>query len=364
MQNETSIREIIQQEATQSIVDNRFLGILEIAPRVGKTKITIDALNTTTKDIDVLIIAPRKEIFDSWKVEFKKWGLRSNINVDFIWSNSLKKNTKTYHLIVADEIHSYNLNVMRLLMKEQNKGSRILALTGTLDGNTQYLIESTLKLSVLYSYSVSDAIKDGIVADYEIFCVGVDLDNSDKYILAGNEKNPFYQTELEAYTYWNNRYNTAKAKQKWSELQFLMSKRTNLIYNSVTKLLKTREIVAKLDRCLIFTGRQEIADSLGEASYHSKSDKTTLDSFKNGTINKLSTIGKISMGVTILDLKVAVFNQLKSNENLAVQQILRTMNVENNRKAVIYIIYLKNSQDFVWVKSALNGLDQSKIKWL
>jgi len=35
MQNETSIREIIQQEATQSIVDNRFLGILEIAPRVG-----------------------------------------------------------------------------------------------------------------------------------------------------------------------------------------------------------------------------------------------------------------------------------------------------------------------------------------
>jgi superfamily II DNA or RNA helicase len=359
-----NIRERVQREATQSVVTNRFSGVLEISPRTGKSKITIDALNTISKDIDVLIIAPRKEIFDSWKVEFKKWGLRSNINVDFIWSNSLKKNTKKYHLIVADEIHSYNLNVMRLLMKEQNKGSRILALTGTLDGNTQYLIESSLKLNVLYSYSVDDAIKDGIVADYEIFCVGVDLDNEDKYILAGNEDKQFYQTELEAYTYWNNRYNKAKAKQKWSELQFLMSKRTNLIYNSVTKLLKTREIVEKLDRCLIFTGRQEIADSLGEASYHSKSDKTTLDSFKNGTINKLSTIGKISMGVTILDLKVAVFNQLKSNENTAIQMAMRTMNMEGGRKATIYIVYLRNTQDFIWLQSALQGFDNKKIKYL
>jgi superfamily II DNA or RNA helicase len=359
-----NIRERIQREATQSIVDNKFLGVLEVSPRVGKSRITIDALNTISKDIDVLIIAPRKEIFDSWKVEFKKWGLRSNINVDFIWSNSLKKNTKKYHLIVADEIHSYNLNVMRLLMKEQNKGSRILALTGTLDGNTQYLIESSLKLNVLYSYSVDDAIKDGIVADYEIFCVGVDLDNEDKYILAGNEDKQFYQTELEAYTYWNNRYNKAKAKQKWSELQFLMSKRTNLIYNSVTKLLKTREIVAKLDRCLIFTGRQEIADSLGEASYHSKSDKTTLDSFKNGTINKLSTIGKISMGVTILDLKVVVFNQLKSNENTSIQQSMRAMNMEGGRKATIYIVYLRNTQDSLWLQSALQGFDNKKIKYL
>jgi superfamily II DNA or RNA helicase len=359
-----NIRERIQREATQSVVDNKFVGVLEISPRTGKSRITIDALNTVERQLDVLIIAPRKEIFDSWKVEFKKWGLRSNINVDFIWSNSLKKNTKKYHLIVADEIHSYNLNVMRLLMKEQNKGSRILALTGTLDGNTQYLIESSLKLNVLYSYSVDDAIRDSIVADYEIFCVGVDLDNEDKYILAGNDDKQFYQTELEAYTYWNNRYNKAKAKQKWSELQFLMSKRTNLIYNSVTKLLKTREIVEKLDRCLIFTGRQEIADSLGEASYHSKSDKTTLDSFKNGTINKLSTIGKISMGVTILDLKVAVFNQLKSNENTAIQMAMRTMNMEGGRKATIYIVYLRNTQDFIWLQSALQGFDNKKIKYL
>jgi len=359
-----NIRERIQREATQSIIDNKFVGCIEISPRVGKTKLTIDALNTVGRQLDVLVIAPFIQIFDSWKVEFEKWGLRSNINVDFIWSNSLKKNTKKYHLIVADEIHSYNLNVMRLLMKEQNKGSRILALTGTLDGNTQYLIKSSLKLNVLYSYSVDDAIKDGIVADYEIFCVGVDLDNEDKYILAGNEDKQFYQTELEAYTYWNNRYNKAKAKQKWSELQFLMSKRTNLIYNSVTKLLKTREIVEKLDRCLIFTGRQEIADSLGEASYHSKSDKTTLDSFKNGTINKLSTIGKVSMGVTILDLKVVVFNQLKSNENTSIQQSMRAMNMEGGRKATIYVVYLRNTQDFIWLQSALQGFDNKKIKYL
>jgi superfamily II DNA or RNA helicase len=170
-------REQIQTEASNSIVDNKFRGIIEVAPRVGKTKITIDALNTVEKDINVLIMAPRKEIFKSWKEEIKQWGLGDNINVEYLWSNSLKKNNKAYHLIIADEIHAYNLKVISLLSKEQLKGTRILALTGTLDGDTQYLLESVLKLNVLYSYSVKEAIEDKIIADYDIYCIGCDLDN-------------------------------------------------------------------------------------------------------------------------------------------------------------------------------------------
>ena len=357
-------REQIQSEASLAIVDNKFRGILEVAPRVGKSKITIDALNTVEKDINVLIMAPRKEIFKSWEQEIKTWGLRNNVKVEYLWSNSIKKNTKAYHLIIADEIHAYNLKVVSLLSKEQLKGTRILALTGTLDGDTQYLIESTLKLNVLYSYSVKEAIKDQIIADYDIYCIGCELDTTDKYVLAGSLEKPFMQTETEAYNYWNTRYQTAKTQQRWSALQFPMSKRVDIIYNSRTKFNVTEQIVSEVDRCIIFSGRQDIADKLGDGSFHSKSDKKALKDFSDGNINKLSVVSMVSMGVTIPNLKVAVFNQLKSGENLAIQQAMRAMNMEGGKKATIFIVYIKDTQDEIWMNSAIKGFEKSKIKFL
>lgn len=357
-------REQIQSEASLAIVDNKFRGILEVAPRVGKSKITIDALNTVEKDINVLIMAPRKEIFKSWEQEIKTWGLRDNVKVEYLWSNSIKKNTKAYHLIIADEIHAYNLKVVSLLSKEQLKGTRILALTGTLDGDTQYLIESTLKLNVLYSYSVKEAIKDQIIADYDIYCIGCELDTTDKYVLAGSLEKPFMQTEAEAYNYWNTRYQTAKIQQRWSALQFPMSKRVDIIYNSRTKFNVTEQIVSDVDRCIIFSGRQDIADKLGDGSFHSKSDKKALKDFSDGGINKLSVVSMVSMGVTIPNLKVAVFNQLKSGENLAIQQAMRAMNMEGGKKATIFIVYIKDTQDEIWMNSAIKGFEKSKIKFL
>lgn len=356
------MREIIQTAATDAIVANKFKGIIEVAPRVGKSKIVIDALNTVTADIKVLITAPRKEIFESWKKEFEIWGLNSNISIDFLWSNSLKKNKVTYNLIICDEVHAYNLNVLSLLTQEQAKGTRILSITGTLDGNTEYLLETMLKQSVLYRYTVAEAIEDQIVADYEIICVGCDLDFIDSYVLSGTAEKPFTQTELAAYTYWNDSYQKAKARQQWSSLRFLMSKRLDVIYNSRTKLKATQEILKLHDRVISFSGRQEIANQLGDESFHSKADKTALDRFKDGKINKLSVVSMVSMGVTISDLKVAVFNQLKSEENLAIQQAMRVMNMEGGKKATIYIVYLKGTQDEVWMLSALQGFEASKIK--
>jgi superfamily II DNA or RNA helicase len=359
-----NIREIIQKEAADAIVFNRFVGCIEMAPRTGKSKTTIDALNTVEKEINVLILAPRKEIFASWKVECKKWQLRDNVNITYCISNSLKKNVKDYHLIIADEVHDYNLKVLALLGREQMKGTRVLALTGTLDGNTQFLLEDMLKLKVLYSYSIKQAIKDKIVADYQIYCVGCELDNTDKYILAGNQDKQFLQTEFDAYNYWNNRYNTAKNKQQWSQLQLPMSKRLEVIYNSKTKIQKAKELIKKSKRCIIFTGRQEIADELGQASFHSKSDKSTIEDFKEGKINKLGVVSMVSMGVTIPNLKTAIFNQIKSGENMAVQQAMRAMNMEGGKKATIWIVYLKETQDILWLTSALKGFEKDKIKWL
>jgi len=353
----------IQKEASNAIKDNRYKGIVEVSPRVGKCKITIDALSNIKKEIKVLIVAPKVDIFTDWKTEIVKWKLNPKVTVEYVWSNSLKKIKDTYHLIIADEIHEYNAKVLGQLKLHQNKGSRILGLTGTLDNFTEFHLQNTLQIAPIYTYSIDQAIKDKIISDYRIYCIECELDDQDKYVIAGTEDNMFLQTEKQAYSYWNSRYEKAVTQRKYSSLKFLMSKRKEIIYNSKTKIKVAQKLIDKTDRCLIFTGFQKVADQLGEAAFHSKSNKLNLTKFKDGIINKLATVSMISMGVTINDLKVSIFNQLKSGENLAVQQAMRTMNKEDDKMAFIYIIYLKGTRDEEWLKSALKGFNLKKINY-
>jgi len=358
-------REVIQKQASNAVILNKFNGILFVSPRVGKCKITIDALNTVEKAIKVLIVAPQLSILEDWKREIVTWNLVDNIEVDYVWSNSLKKTKETYHLIIADECHSYNLKVLAELRFHQIKGTRILGLTGTLTQQDEFNLNNILSIAPFYTYTFEQAIKDKIIADYEIICIAANLDNTEKYILSGTEEAPFYQTEQDAYNYWDSKYKAAVHAGRYKNLIVVMSKRTNIIYNSRAKLNATKEIVESIKgRCLVFTGRQEIANQIGDGCFHSKASKSSLEDFKSGKINKLSVISMISMGITIPNLKVAIFNQLKSVESLCIQQTMRTMNLQGRSKAKIYIVYLKGTQDEIWMASALQGFEKTKIKWI
>ena len=338
----------IQKEVTDVIVENRFIGIIHVSPRVGKTKTVIDALNTVSRPLEVLILAPKIPILGSWEVEIKKWNLRDNINVTLEWSNSIKKNKKFYDLIVCDEIHDYNLSVLSFIKMKQLSGSRILAMTGTLNETDENRISNILKLKKLYSYSFEQAIDDGIIADYRITCIGIDLSEDEQTL----------------YTIWDNRFNRAVEIGNHRGIKGIISKRADIIYNSVTKLNKTKELISGIDRCLIFTARSTIADQLGDGAFHGKSDKNTLQSFSNGSLNKLSVISMISMGVSIPDLKTVVFNQVKSGDSLCIQQSMRACNPDKDRIAQIYIIYLRNTVDEVWMQMAIQNFNPLKITYL
>lgn len=357
MKENVDKRKIIQEEASLAIRQNKFEGILVTAPRVGKTKIVIDALNKIKSSKKILVLAPRILIFKSWKKEILKWGLNSQIEITYCYSNSLKKNNEYYDLIVGDECHEYNLKVLALLRTRQKQGTKILGITGTLNEMNKFHYDNILGLNVFYEYSFAQAVKDGIVSDYQILCVGCDLDEKNKTFSG--------KTEKKEYDYWDTQYKDAVAKQKYSSLNFLMSKRLNIIYNSKTKLEKTKEILNLIDaKCLIFTGRVEIADQLGDASYHSKSESTNFEAFEKDKIQKLAVIGMVSMGVTIPNLKHVVFNQTQSSENDCIQKAMRTMNIEKGKVAQVYMIYLKNTQDEVWMRSAIEGFEKEKIKFI
>ena len=92
----------------------------------------------------------------------------------------------------------------------------------------------------------------------------------------------------------------------------------------------------------------------------------TLDNlrlFKEDKIDKLSCVLQLSEGVNIPNLKQGIIMHAYGNERKSAQRIGRLLRLNPKEKAVVHILCYVNTVDEKWVKSALDGLDQTKIEW-
>ena len=115
----------------------------------------------------------------------------------------------------------------------------------------------------------------------------------------------------------------------------------------------------------MFANTQDQADRLCEYSYHSNNldSEDNLRLFKEGKIDKLSCVLQLSEGVNIPNLKQGIIMHAYGNERKSAQRIGRLLRLNPDEKAVVHILCYINTIDEKWVKSALEGLDNSKIEW-
>lgn len=368
-------REIIQAQATKAIIDANHNGIIHISPRVGKSKIVCDAIRGALKSKwKILITVPFNSIIDSWNTEFTKWKITKPQQkyIKVINQRNLSKETLTdYDIIICDEIHTLS-NAQLSLLKDvrknyMNSGINILGVSGSISTETEKILKKELNIIPIYTYSIEDAIKDKIVANYEIILVPIQLDSKNKYIEAGTKDKKFMTTEAANYQYLTAHFEKMK-RAAWSNKSLEVvkmqaaSKRANFIYNCNSKVDAVKKIIDKYERCLIFTARTEIADTLSDGNgYHSKSSSDVLDKFMSGDINKLGVCEMTNMGITFPNLKVGIFHQMKSNDESAIQKVMRMCNLEGDETARIYITYYTNTVDEQWITKALEGFDNTKI---
>lgn len=355
-----TIREEIQNKAKEIALQHNLTGILDISPRVGKSRIAIESI----KDINsVAIIAPYNSIVDSWQKEYEKWGL-TNIPVT-LCTRSIDKLPDT-DLVIVDEIQTLSdLQIKNL------KGKRILGLTGTLGEETKKKLKKELGLDVIYKYSYEQAIEDKIISDFRINVIECRLDDKNKYLPGGTKDKPFLTTEKQGYDYLTKQFNRFKilawnnsklepVKMQWA------SKRANLLYNSNTKYDIAKSIFDKLDRSVVFTTRTEVADKFAD-SYHSKSEEDNLERFQIGDINKLAVCQMTNMGITLNKLDSLVVHQLQSNEEMSIQKIMRCCTFEYERPdkvSTIWITVYRDTVDDEWCNKALSGVSKERIKYL
>lgn len=356
-------RDQVQANAVEAIQRADYRGILDVSPRVGKSKILIDAIKDK-KDWKIAICSPYKTIQNSWDSEFEKWTL--GYEVENICSRSLSKLSTGLDLLVVDEIQTLSNNQIEWIIKKAPR--RVLGLTGTLSTETKYELRSRLSMSPIFTYSIEQAIRDGIISNFEVLLVGCNLDSTSRVVPSGTKKKPLVTTEKGHYDFLTNQFERFR-KLSYRDASYTSIKelyarqRMNFIYSADSKLRVAKKIVDAGGRVMAFTGRKEQAEVLCSHAHHSQNKKEdNLGKFIEGEVNKLAVIEMVNMGVTIPNLKKAVIHQMKSNSEMSLQKVLRVCNLEDDAVAKIYVTYYKDTVDYKWTKEAFGSVSEGRIR--
>jgi len=356
-----SIRDLRQEEFAKVWLKSKH-GILLLAPRFGKCRTSIHALNKL-KPKSVLIAYPDNKIRDSWKADFEELEYDDSI-VTYTTHLSLKKLVDyEYDIIIIDEIHLLSEAQIEACQDLFSNNACILGLTGTLSSWTERTLEEELDLHVIATYPIEKAIEEGVIVDYEIHVIRVPLDNVTLQDYKGKQKTE--KKQFDALTWVIN-----KLQNSGSDTMFMRLARMRLIQSSLAKVKATKALLEKHadERVLVFCGVTKIADSLGIPSYHSKStEKQLFEDFAEGKGNHLAVVKIGNTGVTYKPLDKVIINYFDSNaENLA-QKINRCMAMEYNtpdKKAHIYIVSTTEPTELKWLSKALEFFDKTKIKYI
>ena len=359
-----NFRDQLQENWALEFMDSNRRGILHLCPRAGKIRTSIRIFCKLQRELGrrprILIAYPDKNIQKSWEDDFKIVGY-SNPEVQYVTHVSLDKvYSKAYNqpfdLIVCDEIHLLSMR------QKQNlsllKSSHLLGLSGTLSEKTEMELRQQLGLSVISSYTLEEAIADGIISDYRITVVKTELD--DKTIVDQKKK----RTEKAKY-----RAISWVIENKGQSL-FLSLSRMRIIHNSLAKIEKTKQILSKLKdkRVLVFCANNKVAKALGCQVHTSKyNNQEQFDKFvAANSKNKHQAVCKIgNTGLSFKSLEYIVVNAFDSNSENLTQRICRSLILDAPGKVSnIFIVSSTEKAELKWLDKSLEFFDQSKITYL
>jgi hypothetical protein len=357
-----TLRDKRQQEFADVWLNHGKFGILNLCPRFGKIRTTINILKKL-KPKTLLIAYPDNKIKESWQDDFRECDYTDGF-ITYTTHLSLHKyKEESFDIVVLDEIHLLSEAQIEATKELIDNNEHVLGLTGTMTDWTKRTLFDELGLSVLAEYPIEQAVREGVIVDYEIHVIKVPLDN-----ITINDYKGKKRTEKKQFD--NYGWVIDQMERQGKNTMFLRLGRMRIIQSSLAKLNATKRILKNNpdDRILVFCGVTKTADALGIPSYHSKSsEKQMFEDFASGKGNHMAVVKIGNTGVTYKPLNKVIINYFDSNaENLA-QKINRCMAMEYDtpdKKAQIYIISSDESVELNWLRKALQFFDKDKIKYV
>ena len=95
-------------------------------------------------------------------------------------------------------------------------------------------------------------------------------------------------------------------------------------------------------------------------AYHSKKTKkqrdSSLENFKSGMINVLCSTKALNQGFDVPDANMGIVCGLTSKSLPMIQRVGRLIRFQKDKTGEIIILYIKDSQEEKWLKSAIRSI--------
>ena len=361
--------------------ESNFCGIAEYPTGFGKTYTAIMAIQGMVPRAGItscLVVVPTLELKSQWEVELKKHKL-SFVKVMVI--NSAIKHFHDVDMLVLDEIHRYAAESFRNIFHKVDS-KYILGLTATLereDGFHEVILEY---LTVFDQISVDEALDNNWIAPYIVYNIPVNLSAEEQ--IEYNKANNAFRHFAAKLGHGANAFQNANSYLKSSDKALqgqagayynAMRKRKNICQNNENKISATKQIIDIFPERngLIFSATTEFAESLQNElgdicmTFHSKIKRKDQELIvkrfkdKRTKIRFLSSVQALNEGFNVPDCSLAIIAGSTSTKRTFIQQLGRVVRKQPDKEAIIINLYTPGSQEEVWMRKRLEGINKDRI---
>lgn len=375
----------IQQEALKAWIETDKKCSCEIITGLGKTFIALHALYTMPKSDDIhLFLAETVERKSDLLDEIKKYDKIFGRNVVYDYNLQFHcyqtvyrwKNRK-FGLIIADEIHD-SLTPAYSEFYFNNSYKAIIGLSATINRNITYNLTSRKIITkgdildavapICYTYNLNQGQTEGIARNLDVYVINHELDKINKTVVAGNAKKLFYQTEYDAYSYWDKEHKKSwfieDNTTKQLKIRISAAKRSKILYNLDSKVEVVKKLLHNITTKTIVFGNS--LDSLIKVTPNVVSSKNS--DIVNNRIrhafdtNKIQTIGsfkKLKQGANLEGLDNTILMSYYSNDKDFIQRVGRLRN--NGEIGNVFILLTKETQEEVWFTKMIQDMNNLNI---
>lgn len=384
-------RELVNKSILE--LSDKYSNILcELPTGFGKTKQALDILKRHIKKLnqDILIVIPRNVLIESWKQEFKKWGMEKYLlSVTFTTYVSLPKHEGKWDMVIFDECHHLSERCREALTNFDIK--RAILLSATVKRDMKDELNEVFDNLISYKIKMKEAIDNEVLPDPRVFLLPLTLDA--KFPTESIWKNPkgkepvvevpwatrwsaikqkvykvriycseyHYHQDLCSQIEWHkNRYMRTRneaLKAKWlklagDRLKWLSDKKM-----STMQVLKEH---FKNERVLLFCNSIEQTEVLGNCiNSKFKSSLTTLEDFNKGKINQISAVNMLNEGCNLVNCRIGIYGNLNSSEIIVKQRLGRIL---RHKDPIIIIPYYKDTREEELVTKMLEDYNPELVK--
>lgn len=383
-------QELVQRAAKKAWEDGGEWGLLAMATGTGKSKVAVEIASELIRVMDVqstpniLLVVPTEKLRDNnWEEEFNKWNESAAYTCldRSCYASILKVENQVFDLVILDEVHWVTAANSRFF--EKNSIKRLLCLSATppvkpdpkskvkdSTNEQKYNLFVQYRIKTDFYYPIEQARADGLVANYEIWVVRTQLDESLKYIEAGPKAKRFMQTEKQSYDSLSRLIQKFAIAKNHVMVKVKSLERMRLIANSMEKLEACKLLLEKCkgNRILVFGGSIDQIEKLMPGQvYHSKSGKAGhayLAKFMAEEVDECGTVAAANEGLNFPNLDIGLIAQISSDARALVQRIGRIIRWRPDHTSIIFIVVAQGTQDEKWLEVAFEGMDRSQIKYI